>query len=341
MNNSYRIEWVSLLVMVLGTVSPIAWAQSEVGHGGKVIVCPGKPIVTLDYYDIAMQTIGGRSSIEPISGLTEAEVVSMVVSKLKDTVFQKKLVRILKKIGPSQIWKAAPLHDVPDADLPYPIPSQCKKVQAAVRYGDVVVADPKILSKMSPEQKGMLVLHEALYFIGVEAGHITSNAVRPVLKALMTKTVTLAEAIDAVDRLGGILYRWQTLGMRGFKLAATAADYRAASNAPFRGFLTNGCKLSVLGVDPATARVKVTFASQGDNPLPCQYFVHNGPMIGNCALAAEGSVCKLVSLEGKELFIGMDEPDLNTDIRTRVPTPMGVHETRMVSEVSGQYAYFY
>ncbi len=160
------------------------------GNGGDIVECNGKEPVVLDYYQATLKRMDGKNSaLLSINGMQSEDVVNLVLDRLMYNfpIFRSQVFQRLEIIGAIDNWIVAPVKvkEIDDAAEVYNLPNGCKMLQVAVRQGDVVYVNDKLLNKLSPAQQGVLMLHEALYFLAVDFGATNSAAIRQLLVLLL------------------------------------------------------------------------------------------------------------------------------------------------------------
>jgi len=165
---------------------------NDAGHGGNVVTCMGKPAVVLDYYNATLSTLGGQTpDLIDLSSMFTDDIINFVVDRYKkaNLEFSVELVDALKLIGPLSTWTSTSLQANNDSGEAYSLPPGCNKQTAAIRQDNPITmyGDPLILNKLSQAQKGVLVLHEALYLIASQHHQTTSKNVRTFLSILLLK----------------------------------------------------------------------------------------------------------------------------------------------------------
>ncbi len=202
-------------IMLLGFgLFNLAQAGQE-SHGGNVVKCDEKETVTLDYYNAALPTVGGPADIVYVAGWNEGEVVDFIRSRLSNSLFLELFDDAIEKFGPMNDWPLANLKDVNDGGEPYFLPPTCKRVTAAVRQANTIYVDPNVFAHLSPAQRGILYVHEILYFISNQSA---STPVREMLRTFLKKNPSQAEIIKATQYVGPY-YDYQFInGQVGFQI---------------------------------------------------------------------------------------------------------------------------
>ncbi|MGE0527533.1 MAG: hypothetical protein AB7G93_05595 [Bdellovibrionales bacterium] len=187
---------VGLFILLMGS-----WAaHAGVGaHGGNTVICTGEEAVTLDYYNASLPTVGGPADIVDIRGWNQDQIVEFVRSRFEGSLFQQLFDEAMMKFGPLSSWPLASLKDVDDGGEPYFLPDHCKRVTGAVRDGNTIFIDPTIISQLSEAQRGLLYVHEMLYWI---SGENSSAPVREMLRTLLRQSPSASEIATAVQLVG-------------------------------------------------------------------------------------------------------------------------------------------
>lgn len=188
-------KFVVLGVMFGACCLPLAHAGQET-HGGNTVVCEGKAPVLLDYYHATLPTLGGgKPKLIDLSGLVSSQVVARVRDRLLSPAAVRAFDAALEANGPIETWIATDLQNVSDSAEPYILPPGCHRLTAAIRQGNTMYVDPSLYSQLSEVQRGLLIVHEALYRV---SGEDTSASVRVLLRVILREGATLAETRDAV-----------------------------------------------------------------------------------------------------------------------------------------------
>ena len=174
-------------------------------HGGNVVQCQGREPVVLDYYHASLPTLGQPApELVDFSGLSEEQTTKNVVKMIRDLYFDSfanQLEENIEKIGPMKNWIQADLKQVDDANEPYMLSASCVRKTAAVRQENVVMyGDATVINALSPAQRGLLEVHEALYLL---SGKDSSETVRSLLRELLPKTTNHKKLKAAISNLGG------------------------------------------------------------------------------------------------------------------------------------------
>lgn len=187
-----------ILFTIAGLVAATATAGQE-SHGGNVVKCDQKETVTLDYYNAALPTVGGPADIVQISDWSEEAVIQFVRSRLSNSLFLELFDNAMTKFGPMSDWPLANLKDVNDGGEPYFIPGYCKRLTAAVRQSNTIYIDPDVFGQLSLAQRGVLYVHEMLYYISKQN---SSTPVREMLRTFLKKNPSQAEIVKATQYVG-------------------------------------------------------------------------------------------------------------------------------------------
>jgi hypothetical protein len=205
-------------------------------HGGNVVVCDNAPPVTLDYYDAALPTVNGAADIVDLSNFSFDQTIQLIYGRLDGSALQHEFNQAVQKLGPIGSWKVANLQAVDDAEEPYILPANCKRVTAAVRQQNVMYVDLPVYNTLSASQKGLLYVHEILYFISKQN---TSAKVRQFLSFFLRTALDSTKTRD-VTRLIGPYYWFEV-----FRAGDTWLSY----------FQTRPGSWKVAGVDFESAQI--------------------------------------------------------------------------------------
>ena len=178
-----------------------AFASDGVGaHGGNVILCQGKPTVTLDYYNAALPTPLGPADIIDVESMTFDQVVEFFSNRLVGTALGLKLERAAEVLGKFNSWRVADIKDIDDANEPYIPAPNCERKTGAIRQGDFIYLDRTILPQLSQAQRALLYLHELLYFI---KGGDSSQPIREFFSVALKREIEEIPWIAAVRKISG------------------------------------------------------------------------------------------------------------------------------------------
>ncbi|HUP57394.1 MAG TPA: hypothetical protein VM598_08080 [Bdellovibrionota bacterium] len=188
----------------------LAWGQGNgSGHGGNLVLCANKPAVILDYYHATLPSFGTPNPrVLDISRMSNRQVVDAFRERLKGTALLRKFDRAIEILKPIDHWIVKELKDVGDSNEPYALPADCSRVQVAMREGDTMYVDPRQGPLLSPAQRGMLEVHEALYYV---SGHRTSEKVRNLIRALMVLDTPAADVERAVREIGSPFHLFEDI----------------------------------------------------------------------------------------------------------------------------------
>jgi|GEM_PF-6488991 len=191
------------LLISAASVSP-ARAGDVIGNGGHVLFCKGKAPVVLDQYEAEKFH---PHSFGHLKGMAPEQVTHFVVEKLGASPFGRKFSSTLRQLGHPIDWQQVPrLELIPDHGPSMVIPNSCTLTQAALRKGTTVFLSQEVASQLSPEQLGILAVHEVVYKLSLESGAATtSTKARVVVKYLLSQW-TLPDAY-----LGMIGYQHSTV----------------------------------------------------------------------------------------------------------------------------------
>lgn len=223
---------LGITIFLIGISEAITYAGVG-AHGGNVVLCESALPVTLDYYDAALPTVGGLPDLINLNGLTATRVVELIRSRFEGSPFQKIFDRIVVHFGPLSQWPVADLEDVDDGGEPYSLPKTCRRVTAAVRQGETIYIDLSVFSLLSEAQKGLLYLHEILYYISKQD---TSSSVRRVLRTLLKRAPAVPEIAQAIQLIGPFY---------GYEMLIVGSTFRPVEDSQFlhTGFSIKGVDL--------------------------------------------------------------------------------------------------
>lgn len=152
-----------------------------------------------------------------ISKLSRDQVVAMFAARLSPYVFATRFAEGLKHVGDLGDWIEADLKDVEDSDEPYNLPAGCVRRQGAVRQGNEMYVDPTYVKDVSPAQEGMLVVHEAVYWIATEiAKQKNSVHVRELVRNVLRTDTSVGKMVRSIHALGGIAFPFEALAPRTY-----------------------------------------------------------------------------------------------------------------------------
>jgi hypothetical protein len=227
--NKIKIS-VSTLAL-LGSLQAYAGAES---HGGQAVVCPGKETVMLDYYQATLPTMaGGAPTLVDVSQMSSDDILKLFndrininPNKYQEGQLSVQYARALELVGPVNTWLEGSLQSVSDSDPAYTLPPGCSLQQVAIRQDTTMYVDPSIFALLSPAQQGILVAHEALYYVASQIGNQDSSVpVRMVVRSLLMKDEDVVDFSKAVHEMGVQLFWWEDM--------ASQTYYSEDSNHPF------------------------------------------------------------------------------------------------------------
>lgn len=200
-----------ILVATLCLTTLTAMAGNE-SHGGDIVVCQGAAPVVLDYYNAALKGIGEvAANIIDTTSFSREQVVQYFTTKLQPYLVNTEFQNALTALGDFDHWTEADLKTVDDADAPYFLPASCSRQQGAVRQGNEMFVDPTYVGPLSESQRGMLIVHEALYYVAALHGQKDSVTVRELVRAVLRKDTTEPQLIQAIHDLGSYAYGFETI----------------------------------------------------------------------------------------------------------------------------------
>jgi len=186
--------------------------EEKTGNGGNIIRCSGQLPVVLDFYNATIPTLGAPApTLVDISQYTSDQVVDFFKFRFTSfPYFQHQFEDALKAVGPMDTWLSANLKNTKDANETYHLPQGCSQEQAAVRQGTVMYGDPDIINSLVPAQKGLLLVHEALYYIGdTVLGLRTSEKIRSVVRETLKDNSSAVALRAAIYKIGGLVSPFQ------------------------------------------------------------------------------------------------------------------------------------
>jgi hypothetical protein len=190
---------MKFMIAVLFTLASVQSSAGVGAHGGNVVLCKDGTSVTLDYYNAALPSINGPADIVDITNWSQQEVIDFFRMRLSGSIFLSLFDEASAFFGPLNSWPLATLIGVNDGGEPYFLPEACARVTAAVRQGNTIYLDPSVVGKLSEAQKGMLFVHEMLYWLSQKDSSIS---VREAIRILMQKNIIEKDIIKAVRFVG-------------------------------------------------------------------------------------------------------------------------------------------
>jgi hypothetical protein len=204
-----QIQTVMAVVSFLLSFYAYAGAES---HGGQVVVCPGKETVMLDYYQATLPTEAeGVPELVDVSKMDSIDVLNLFKSRLINSDLEEPYSRALGILGPVNTWLEGSLQSIQDSDPAYTLPPDCVLQQVAIRQGTTMYVDPAVLAEISPAQQGVLMAHEALYYIAEQNGLTSSVQVRMVIRNLLLKELNRVQLSVSVHALGSKFFWWESI----------------------------------------------------------------------------------------------------------------------------------
>ncbi|MGE3973905.1 MAG: hypothetical protein AB7F59_05190 [Bdellovibrionales bacterium] len=188
------------LILTLSFLNIATTYAGQDGRGGNVVICPGKEVVTLDYYHATLPP----SNTVDISRMSRVEVINLFKERLKDAFFLQQFEDALQVIGPSYSWIEDNLKYVDDSNEPYQLPTGCVRKTVAVRQNEeTMFKDPAIYRLLSGAQIGILEVHEAFYYVASKVGINTSERIRTLVRALLQTSPDQMAVYKAMSAIGG------------------------------------------------------------------------------------------------------------------------------------------
>jgi hypothetical protein len=201
-----NFKFAMLLILTIGLNSATAQALgNDVGHGGNAVICGQQAPVVLDYYNATLGTLGGTTpDLLDLTNLRSDQVIALVKSQLGDyRAFADDLEIALTNIGPMDNWISADLQQVSDSDEPYYLPTGCVRKTAAIRQDPYeMYGDPSVINVMADSQKGLLLLHEAIYSVAANNHQTTSTSVRNFMRVALLKKPSKSAIAAVIQGLG-------------------------------------------------------------------------------------------------------------------------------------------
>lgn len=158
-----------------------------------------RSIRTLESYEYFEGDAPNKIWSEVIGLETEQQVVKKVLNRVRRyaPVFAQKIDLVLESIKLEE-WVDSDemLENIQDSTPVVDLPPKCQLIQLAERKTISAEAylpqvevrfDKLYYERLSTVEKGMLILHEALYLVGKEANHVDSNAIRKLNAILFTE----------------------------------------------------------------------------------------------------------------------------------------------------------
>jgi hypothetical protein len=201
---------ILFLVTMAGSLTHGQTFAGAESHGGQVVLCPSSTPIMLDYYQATLPTeAGGIPELVDISKMSAADVLALFKSRLSKSDLWDRYDRALEILGPIDSWLEGDLQSVPDSDPAYTLPPDCSLQQVAVRQDSTMYVDPKILKELSPAQQGLLMAHEALYYVAQQNNLTSSVEVRMVVRNLLLENEDLVALSKAVHEMGSNFFWWE------------------------------------------------------------------------------------------------------------------------------------
>jgi hypothetical protein len=195
-----------IFCILISFVSTTTFAGGASTGGGNVVICSGKEAMALDFYHASLPTVGGSiPDLVDLSGLSSDETIGVIKKQIGPRyIFVDQVETALRSIGPMETWIAADLKQLDDSGEPYYLPRDCERKTAAARQTPLVMyGDPKILDQLSSAQKGVLMMHEALYLIASRVEQSTSTGVRNLMRELLLKKPQSKILNSRISDIGG------------------------------------------------------------------------------------------------------------------------------------------
>ena len=169
--------------------------------------------MVLDYYSATLQTLSGTPNDHvDISKMSRDQVVDFFRSRVAKTAMIQDFEYALKKIGPFESWKLTNLSNIDDSNEPFLMPPNCRKVVLAIRQGQTVYLDQSYARALSPAQQGVLLTHEALFYIAeTVAKQETSEHVRDLIDVMIKSKLDLTRFKDFVYAIEENFYGYEVV----------------------------------------------------------------------------------------------------------------------------------
>lgn len=322
---SIGMAFISLASVILVSSNSFAKAQGgRDGGGGNVVVCEGKPALVLDYYNAILPTGSGKiPNLVNIDGLTEEQTVAFFLDQLGPYLGARNTLEdTLKLIGPIDTWTAAKLKDFDDAQEPYDLPEGCVRKTGAFRQNPADFAsppemfvDPRILPLLSPSQRGVLRMHEALYYsVALDLSRYSdgdpSTATPIGARRLIRELLMQDRDFDKISKLANeVGIDWENSPTFSWGVSkrfsgeySVFKDFENAGNNP-----NSKSKVSV-AIDPST--YLVTIANSSIDSLP-------NTLTFDCSYKALAD-----SLRSHQAS-GMDDPNRYLECKSKSTDPVG------------------
>lgn len=286
---------VNLLVLLLGL---LLTSQSKAGqetHGGDVLVCDDGRSTVLDYYYATLPGLNGPHEIDPIEGLSAAEVQSMVLDKVKGSYFHKALKGAVEQFGDINKWVATGhLDDINDDGLPFSLPSNCHLEQGAVRTSNQVYVDVGIVRGLPSGEHGVLALHESIYSLVKENN---SLGVKEVIREILSKNISINRLARSVRNIGVPFYGWESIRQGAYcsrqkSLYAQIYDVSDLANKRFTMVLWKdglSKSVSVTCPDELQGACRLTEGNSGDSDFPTEIVTNEDMGLGFALKFPDGS----------------------------------------------------
>ncbi len=201
----------TLIILFLISINLYA---HEKGNGGNTVLCEGSEMVVLDYFHAKLPS--GNDSERKLLDIEVNNVISeflvqslaFVPNENVDSIsLFKQFKKSLKLIPLVEKWINTPLNFLNDHGLVYPLPKNCKLLQAAIRKGSSQYGDFSIINQLSKGQKQLLRLHEVLYEMLRQSGYTAtdSSPIRELIRVLLKANKTQDEMFTAFENFKSIL----------------------------------------------------------------------------------------------------------------------------------------
>lgn len=215
------MKTASLLVsLLLCLLSSNAFAGVET-NGGDAVHCQGRPLEMLDFYQAKLPSVSGSVAIVDVDRMSASGVIDFIENRLRRFKLFPAYLAAKARVGDIGKWRLAPLSEIDDSGLAFPLPPDCHLVQAATRQGSIVFVDPAVLSDLSEGQKGVLILHETLYSLFESYG---ASRTRVLLGDLLAKTLNERQFVQDLNSVGVREYFYQDLPDDLWSLKANGRD---------------------------------------------------------------------------------------------------------------------
>ncbi|MBY0415467.1 MAG: hypothetical protein K2Q18_14945 [Bdellovibrionales bacterium] len=181
------------LLLLLSFFSSQAIAGFTKGNGGNILFCQSGKNIVLDFYEL-----GELHKLTPSRDIDDPalfDISSKRLSKLSSQMGND-LTKVLASINDRIRYIGSTFESVNDAYVVI-IPDDCELAQTAVQLNGRILIQASLYASLSPTQKKILLLHEAIYAVMLEKRKLDdSRPVRALVSLLLSDEYLTMTSFD-------------------------------------------------------------------------------------------------------------------------------------------------